>query len=365
VPQHQVKIVDTRSGAVLDDLPHASFNLKRTVDFARHDSMSVDVKLLGTDSRREAVTGLSYEPWKRSLCLVRDGAALWAGPLMTTGWGHDSVTFNCGGITQLLARRPLFLDTLAAELALSSSARDAIVTLLGRPTLTGTWALPLAPGALLGDAPVLDRTWAPTDVPMVYDAVKKLVDEDDAPDVRIDAVLDGNQQQLTWVARYGSPYLGVAEPAVAWDFPATIQEWTGDIDGTNMLTDGTLLGDGQEDERLVATQTNGLAADGWPRMLRTDRSTVSTRVPMVLQAQADSFVAVNAAPGASQAIKVDPEFPALRGWALGDNGKFRSEGHWFLRDGERVRRVTGYTLTDKTLELETMAPLAPYAEAVR
>jgi hypothetical protein len=191
----------------------------------------------------------------------------------------------------------------------------------------------------------------------VYESVKKLTEEDGAPDVRLQAVLDANQQNLTWQALYGTPHLGVIDPVVAWDFPATIRNLSGDLDGTSMMTRGYVLGDGQEEDRLIGQATNGLTDDGFPVLERADRTTVSTRDLVVLQSAADSLVAANARPAASWSIQVDPDFPGTSGWSVGDNAVFRVADHWFLEDGAYLRRITGLSLTDDSLSLETTDPL--------
>jgi hypothetical protein len=365
VPEYQVKVVDTLTGTVLDDLPFSGFSLTSTVDWSRHDTFSATTPLLGTDARREQVTGLAYEPWKRSLCLVRDGLAVWAGPLMTASFDHSAVTFACGGLTQLLAARFIFAETTHA-FTLTSSARDAVITLMQTAIdWGGYYSLPLEPGTVDGLGEQTVRSWEGRDIPTVYDSIKKLVEEDGAADVRLDATLDANQQQLTWIARYGTPYLGRVDPLVAWDFPATIKTWTGDLDGTSMVTRGYVLGDGQAEDRLIVSARNGLTEQGYPELERSDRTTVSTRDGGVLRALADAYARTNAQPAVSHTIEVDPTYPGLDGWQTGDNAVFRSAGHWFLPDGERVRRITGYSLTESSLKLETMAPLPPYTESIR
>jgi hypothetical protein len=368
VPVYQVKVCDTRTGAVLDDLPFSGFTLSASVDWARHDSLSVAVPLLGVDARRELVTGLAYEPWKRALCLVRDGRAVWAGPVMTAGWDHTGLTLGCGGLTQLLARRFIFLEPTHTT-TLTSSARDAVIMLMNSAVddvaANSAYSLPLVVGAPDGAGPYTERSWRGRDVPTVYDAVKKLVDEENAADVRVDAGLDANQAFLTWTVAYGTPYLGRVDPVVAWDFPATVQSWTGDLDGSAMLSRGYVLGDGQDEDRLIADAVNDLPDQGWPMLEAADRTTVSTRDPAVLAALAQSYAATGATVAAAHTLEVDPAYPDLSTWAPGDNAVFRSAGHWFLPDAERVRRVTGYNLTESSLKLETMAPLGPYVEAAR
>lgn len=353
----QIKIVDTRTGAVLDDLPYSGYSLTATVDWSRHDTMSVNVPLTGVDRRREQVTGIAYEPWKRTLCLVRDGVALWAGPVMTTGWTHDSVTFGCGGLTQLFDRR-MVVPAVADTLTLTVDQRDALVGMLSKAiSRGGAYSLPLDYAGLLGGSPQTARVWPGTDLTTVYESVKKIVEEAGAPDVRIDAVLDASATALTWKTRYGAPHLGAVTPQAAWDFPATVETLTGDFDGTTMLTHGWAVGDGQGDARVILDAVNNLTDNGWPALERADRTAVSTRDTTVVQARADAYAASGAAQAETWTVQVDPDYPALRGWALGDNAKFRVADHWFLPDGEQVRRITGFTLGPTSLSLETTAPL--------
>lgn len=354
---YRVLIVDTRSGAVLDDLPFSGFTLNATVDWSRHDTMTVDVPLTGTDERRVRFTGIAFEPWKRSLCLVRNGAPVWAGPLITTSWGHTSVTFGCGGLSRLLDARMIFMN-LVGSLTLVSSARDAIVRLFVTATDDGgAYVLPLDPQAEDGLGSLEQRSWMARDLPTIYESIKKIVEEDGAPDVRLEASLNANLSQLTWRARYGTPHLGRVDPYVAWDFPANIMSLTGDLDGSSLLTRGFMLGDGQEDDRVIVDATNSLTSQGYPVLERADRTAVSTRDVNVVKALADSYVAVNTNQASSWNVAVDQEYPGLDGWSLGDNAKFRVSGHWFLSDGEHIRRITGYTLTADSLALETTAPL--------
>lgn len=366
MPDYRVLIADTRTGDILDDLPFAGFSLNTTVDWGRHDSMTINVPLTGTDPRRARVIGVAAEPWKRTLCLVRDGVAVWAGPLMTTGWSNSQVTFGCGGLTQLLDARMIFLNP--SDQATFSVATGAgfttpemmsylLQTAIDDAGTEPAYALPLALGGYPPGGEIIERTYYGRDLPTVYESVKKLTEEDGAPDVRFQAMLDANQSQLTWQALYGDPHLGVVEPVAAWEFPATIQALSGDLDGTNLMTRGYVLGDGQEDERLIGVATNGLAADGFPILERTDRSAVSTREPAAIEALANSLVSVNGRQAEAWSLDVDPQFPGLSGWSLGDNALFRVQDHWFLPNGEYVRRITGFALTADSLSLETTNPL--------
>lgn len=359
MPDYRVLIVDTRTGAVLDDLPFESFSLNMTVDWNRHDSMTVNVPLTGTDPRRQRVTGLASEPWKRTLCLTRDGLAVWAGPLMTTGWDNSSITFGCGGLTQLLDARMIFLVT-EHNLVMTSTARDAMVYLLGTAIddPAPEYDLPLVIGSQTGSGPQMERSWYGRDLPTVYDSVKKITEEDGAPDLRLQAQLDTNQSQLTWVAMYGDPHLGVVDPKAAWDYPATITKLSGDLDGTSMMTRGYVLGDGQEDDRLIVDATNSLVDDGFPILERSDRSAVSTRDLSVVAALANSLVSAHSVQTESWSVDVDPNFPGLSGWELGDNAIFRVFEHWFLPDGEYTRRVTGVRLSHNSMSLETTGAIS-------
>ncbi|MER5671166.1 hypothetical protein [Pseudonocardia alni] len=359
MPNYQVKVVHTRTGAVLDDLPFSSFSLTATVDWARHDSMSVTVPLTGTDSRREQVTGIAYEPWKRSLLLVRDGVAVWAGPIMTTRWGHTSVEFACGGLTQLFDAR-LVNKTIANTTKMTTTARAAARVLIraAYDTISGAaYGLPVQASWLDLDALKSTRTYVGADLTTVYEAVKKVVEEDGGPDIVLRPLANTDLTYSGWRAFCGDPHLGRVDPLIAWDFPATITSLTGDLDGSSMVTRGFVLGDGSSDQRAIVDRTNNLTDDGYPVLERADRTQVSTRDANVLRSLAASYVAANGTQASAWAVQVDPTYPGLNGWDLGDNAKFRTSGHWFLPDGERVRRITGFTLTDDSLALETAPPL--------
>lgn len=355
--QHEILVADTRTGAILDTVPFADFSLTATVDWGRHDTMTVRVPLTGADARRQQVTGIANEPWKRTFVLLADGVAVWAGPLMSTTFDHTSVSFACGGLTQIFAARMIFQKVTDSR-SITTGPSDAIVYLLYFATDDGgAYSLPFDYVGTTGDTPLTTRTWEGRDLPTIYESVKKVVEEDGAPDTRIDVTLNANRTQLTWVARYGTPYLGRVAPIVAWDFPATIQELTGDLDGSGLLTRGYVLGDGQSADRLILDASNSLTDQGYPVLERADRSALSTRDLTTLKSLANSYSAANATQAQTWAVTVHPDYPGLNQWTLGDNAKFRTSGHWFLPDGEWLRRVTGFTLTDTTLALETAPPL--------
>lgn len=360
MPSYRVLVFDTKSGDVYDELPYEDFNLSVTVDWGRIDSLSVDVPILGSANQsRDRIISLTARPWATSACLLRNGQALWAGPLTGNSWDQTGLSFSFTGISKLLDKRFLFKSDTDA-LTVNQDARDAIATLLEQAIIHWTddgdanYQLPIESITYLGGTPAIDRTWSGVDLVSVYESVKKVTEEEGAPDIRLDAMIDSDQTSVWWEPRFGDPFLGEVEPTVTWNFPANVKSITGTNDGSAMTVRGYSLGDGEDSSRIVMSGTNDLADQGYPWMDITDRAAVSSKNPIEIQARADSLARENGTEAASWDVEVSDRFPGLEGWTVGDNGLFRVSDHGAIKTGEYVRRVTGYSLTSNSLKLETL-----------
>lgn len=102
----QVKLADTRTGALLGELPHETLTWSDTLDFARTSTLAVTVPL-ETAADVARVRSIARAAWRYTLVAVYGDHAIVAGPLLTHNVGDKaaSVELGCGGPANLLAAR--------------------------------------------------------------------------------------------------------------------------------------------------------------------------------------------------------------------------------------------------------------------
>jgi hypothetical protein len=373
-PSYWCLVVNTVTGVVLDELPISDFTWNDSLDLDRPGSMTVTVPLLDDSptsdaSQRVKARSVASAPWLTTLCLVRNGRALWAGPVVTYSASANTVQFGCVSVAKLLDARLLVANgfeltptATGADVTITSNQAATAVTLLNLATTGTGCALPftISPVSTTGD---LSRVYAAADTASVLSRLAQLTQESGGPDVRFTAVLDQAQSALTWHVDVGQPRLGDVTAPWVWDYPASILEATEDGDGSDMTFRGYVPGDSSS----AGTRPIGVAeyltpvSAGFPMLERVSRDTASVREQILLDRQATSYVAANITPALTWKVTVDPEmWPEIGTWNFGDNARLVVAGHNWIPDGDYTHRVIGVTHTPNSAELET----SPALEAI-
>lgn len=368
-------VANTRTGAILDELPMTGFSWRDSLDWARPGSMSVNVQLLGetraTDpamdaSVRAKARAVASAHWFTSLVLVRDTTALYAAPVVSHTTSGRAVTFTCSSLRKLFDARMVIAagyeltpNAAAANFTSSADAPGTVRNLFALAT-TGTGrALPLSLPPAMGAMSDIARTFDSVDLASVGERVEDIVGEDGGPDVLIRPSIDLNATQLTWTVSIGQPRIGSTAVDWVWDYGINcdIDE---DKDSSNQTSRWYQVGDGLERDRLISVvETSRFVGDGWPSLERASRDNASIKEPVQLDALARASAATNADGITQWSISVDPDAdPFIGRWGLGDLARFEVRGHPLIDDGSYIHRLVGVEHSPGKASLGTTPVLA-------
>lgn len=367
----EVYVFWTRTGEVVDQLGYLSWSYNDSVSWANLGSMSVTVPLQGKTGEgvlnRTSLKSIASGMSSFSLCLVRNGRALFAGPVYTLNWTATAVTLGCASIAKLMDSRILIANSYwgdptnpAGNLSFALSPHDLVIELLQQGSTGYRRDLPLVFPSMDG-AGGTAVSYIGSDLGTVMERVKETSDRDNGPDVFIRAQIDTDKTLVQWLVEIGNPMLGSRESAATWDYGNAISEISGDIDASEMVSTGYVVGDttGSGDEpRLIGVHVVD-RGDPLPALERADRTSVSSKDQRVLNSWAKSYVEGFSFPTQSYSISILPEKWPLLGeeWGLGDTVTFDIRDHPWLEDGEILRRVVGIDHNlDKMVIQTTEAP---------
>jgi hypothetical protein len=377
VANYWILVVETRTGVVVDELPWTTYRWNDSLDLSRTGTMSVTVPLLHDSPIREAAVrakarGVASGKWKFSLALIRDGRALFAGPVVTHNATSAEVTLGCSSIAQVLAARRLIAT--GHELAPSSAAADVVLsvrqsslpaTLITLATAGYGRELPLVvPDVVAGETTL--RTYKGADVASVLERLTQASEEAGGADVAFVPELSLAQTSLQWRVDVGAPHLGAVDSDWVWTYPTTCVAIGETGDASEQTHRGYVPGDagGVDDVRPIGVAENlTLVADGWPLLERASSDTASVQEPELLAAQAKSYVAAHHTEAVTRAYTVDPDaWPHVGLWRFGDRARFHVRHHPWVMDspeGDYVERLLGVSHGPGEATLETTSKLEP------
>lgn len=368
-PLFEVFVFWTRTGQIVDQLGFSSWSYTDSVSWSSAGTMSVTVPLLGATKEgvmnRTALKSLATAMNSLSLCLVRNGRALFAGPVYTLSWSYKEVTLNCASISKVMDSRILIKNSYwgdptnpAGNLYFEKSPRDLVIELISQGITGYRRDLPITLPAQTGDGGPGVQYLA-TDLATNAERIKEIVDQDDGPDVIIRADINADKTQVRWIMDVGNPELGVLIPDATWDYPNAIESITGDIDASEMVSTGYVPGDtstaADGEARLIGVAVRD-RGDPLPALERVDRTSVSSKNQTLLNSLALSYINVFDEPVQSWQITILPEKWPLLGeeWAIGDSVTFDIRDHPWIDDGQYVRRIVGISHTYDSMSLETV-----------
>lgn len=377
---YEVLVAWTRTGQVIGALPAwTSADWTDPVAWSQLGTMNVTAPLLGRGTpeqreQRDVLRLLARENLNLSLILVRtlDRRAMWAGPMTSFDWSPDAVKIACSSIAKLYDSRILIANDYwglpndsRGTLTFNKTNRDLALELLTQGIVGYRRDLPIEvpPQSNTEGDPI---TYKPDDLVTNYEGIKKIVEQDDGPDVILTPELYETEagQWLRWVAEVGNPLVGSAAlwtPSTrvpVFDWQAGLLELAGSIDASEMVSTGYVVGDSigtSERRRIIGVRVID-RGDPLPALERADRTNTSSVNVGELNALARSYVAVHAYPTHEWTVEVDADQWPLLGveWRKGDMIKLAVSDHYWLPDGEYLRRIVGVSgSTDDRLKLTT------------
>lgn len=365
-PDYEVLVALTRTGELVDSLPVTAWTWSDGVAWADPGQMTVTVPLTGPDAAGratvETLRSVRRAPWSLTLVLMRDQRAVWAGPAVTLGWSGTEVAVGCSSISRLLDRRMVIADgwytqpwRVEGNVTLELTTRDLVIELIRRGTTGPGRDIPL--DLPVGSGARGERVeYLAADLKTVSEALKQATERDDGPDVVIRPIVSLRDSLLRWTIDVGNPRIGTTESAATFDLSGAIRTLTGDVDGSEAVSTGYVLGDtAGTDNRLI-----GVAAvdRGHPYVAleRADRTSVSEKRQVQLDALARSYVDAYQDGAETWALTVHADHPPIfeLEWRLGDVISVHVERHPWLEDGTCDRRVVSVDATPDELTLHTV-----------
>jgi hypothetical protein len=143
----------------------------------------------------------------------------------------------------------------------------------------------------------------------VGDALRKLAEIDQGPDMMFDVGLLDTHGRPTRLLRLGTPSLGQQGSAHVWEYGGNLLSYTWPSDGTRMATRTFAIGEGTERGALIAVaEDRDRYRDGWP-LLESERGYNSIVDPEQLQAHAKSDQRASRLPVALPTLSVHGGLP--------------------------------------------------------
>lgn len=371
-----------RTGEVIGYLPEGcAWDAEENLVWSALGAMSVTCPLPGFNLAGEALRGLlrtiTREGSSVGVCLIReaDRRALWAGPVMGVDV-NDSFKITAATVGKLLDSRILIANPRwgapndsAGDLSFPLLPRDLVLELFAQGSTGYRRDLPLViPGQSGRTGEV--TAYKAEELVTVYEAVKKVTERDDGPEVVVTPIIvdeTDERSRVRFVIEVGSPLLGSAAdyrrdmPVPTWDWQAGLVDLAYSFDYSEMVSTGYVPGDsiaaGADRRRIIGVHVIDRGGDYLPALERADRQNTSSTNVTELNAQAREYVGVHAWPTHDWTVTVALDRWPLLGsqWRLGDVVRMRLDRHPTIPDGEYLRRVVGYKINNgaRTLGLTT------------
>lgn len=207
---YDLGIYETRTGAVVDFLPHTALSFNTPLDDSGKAEATIPLcvpELEGLDLR--AVT----TPWRFSLLIASGDTVHWFGPITPgrTYNGDGTITLPASELWAIFAARPLLgnYDTVgvngepATDLTLTAATLSGLaVRIAERAQVLPGGSLPLAlPDYEPGDDHT--RTYEGSQLTPAAEALKNLTEVENGPDIRFDAEFVDNRTHARWVMKVG------------------------------------------------------------------------------------------------------------------------------------------------------------------
>ncbi|VVJ15534.1 Uncharacterised protein [Amycolatopsis camponoti] len=306
-PVHTYLISDLMTNRTLAEVPLTG--VKYSKKLGASGTLSATLSL--GDARISAIDPYDLStPGRRVVYVLRDSRPVWGGLVWTRKFdsGSQQISLGCGDFWSYFEHRKV-LPVLPAA-AFTDPHFVAKQKVEWKNTDQNTIARNLVelaqshPGGNIGvtfpdrglSGIRLDRTYFGYQNVSVGDALRKLSQLYDGPDVMFDVGPPDRNGRPTRLLRLGTPRLGQEGSAHVWEYGGNLLGYGWPSDGTRMATRTFASGDGIESGMLVAVaEDRDRYPDGWP-MLETEYGYSSVTDPGQLASHALSDQAVSRLP---------------------------------------------------------------------
>jgi hypothetical protein len=353
-PTWELLIADTRTGAVVRELPVAPNTVpawSRGVNARGRLIADIPVytDMIGRAELREMLSaGDRYSlAWCAGSWVAQAGPIRTITPRRAERLVDSTVTVDCGGIWTLIDSRPVApagttsWTAEAADTTLGPLSWRTIVKRLLEQMETWTDAgLPLVYEADVAGGSTI--TYRGYDLGMVGERIYEITQRQDGCDLEFRPRLSSDRTTLEWVVVTGDPYLGQSGSPHVWVSGADLDSVAPTIDYVAAATDWLVPGQGVERGRIIgAGRTTALTAAGAPRKWRVAAQHGSVTELATLNDYATAYAEMYGAPVENWTAVVSTwgGGPVLSTFDPGDDALFMISGEPWIPDGDYRRRI--------------------------
>ncbi|MEV6624431.1 hypothetical protein AB0M83_35340 [Amycolatopsis sp. NPDC051106] len=356
-PVHTYLISDLVTNRTLAEVPLTG--VKYSKKLGASGTLSATLSL--GDARIRAIDPYDLStPGRRVVYVLRDSRPVWGGLVWTRKFDSESqqISLGCADFWSYFEHRKV-LPVLPAA-AFEDPHFVAKQKVEWKNTDQNTIARNLVelaqshPGGNIGvtfpDRDLsgirLDRTYFGYQNASVGDALRKLSQLYDGPDVMFDVGPPDRDGRPTRLMRLGTPRLGQQGSAHVWEYGGNLLGYGWPSDGTRMATRTFASGDGIETGMLVAVAEDRVRyPDGWP-LLETEYGYSSVTDPDQLASHARSDQAVSRLPVVLPTLTVHGGLPpTVAEIGLGDDARVVIKDDFHAGGLDTLMRIVALDVT--------------------
>lgn len=299
-PVYTFAIHDLRTNTFLDELPLTSVSFNTPLNGTGKLSASWDLARHPSTTRRNPYDLTA--PARRAVYVLRDRVPMWGGIIWTSRYNSDSKRIEIGAADwwSYFDHRKV-IPVIAANPPQDLIARQVIRYTNTEQNQIARNLVALAQSHTNGDLGIefddsdsgiyRDREYLGYQLANVGDALRKLSQVIDGPDMAFGVASPGSDGKPRRILRLGTPTLGQQGSPHVFEYGGNVVRYSWPRDASPMRTRTFATGEGQAEGMPIAVAENGDAYPaGYPRLEAEDSySTVSTGSILQGHADADAF----------------------------------------------------------------------------
>jgi hypothetical protein len=368
---YSYQLVDLVSSKILAEVPMSGVRFSKVLNDSGtfEGTLSLDKVLL-----RKGINGYDMTtPCRTCVYVLRDGVPLWGGIIWTRAYDSTSKKISIGAAdfwSYYDHRKviPVITWGVVNQFYLANQVSQAIQQDQNVIARAHIQLADLHVGGAIGitldtslSGILRDRVYPGFDLTDVGDALRKLANVLDGPDIMFDVSGD-NAGNVIRQLRIGTPKLGQQGSTHIWEYGGNIQSYRWPSDGTKMATRIFAVGDGIERGMPIAvSEDESRYFLGWP-MLEEEHGYSTVSAGNDLQAHADADQIAQRAPVVLPELVVRGDIPPVLGtYGPGDDARIIIQDEFHVDTLDVGMRIVRMEVSPSEAQGEkvvvTMAPL--------
>lgn len=377
--KYRLFVCETVTGRIIADLPYVDVP---SWSYGINLTGSLDVRV-PVDSVGKTELAQLLDFWRFSWGLAWGDLILQCGPVVSAAFddrGANLLSVSAAGIWELFTKKRLLankdwnkattpITDLTADLNLTNLTLHDIARALVDNDLERWGSLPIVLPAAEADPTAINvRNYPGYDMAYTGGRLGELTQVENGPEVEFrPRYTDTTRTFVEWPMRIGSPRLGNLSWAHSWSYGGAMPLLSVDHDGSRMLTEDWVRGNGMERATLFGHSADPILEDaGYPHLDNVNGDHTSATEQATLDGWAAAEMATYGKPLAtlSGVVRMDGTdkegrvtgSPPLTEVQAGDNAKLTVKDHRWLPDGETGQRIIQVASAGLNLAALTLQP---------